>query len=192
VSSLEELLSDTDKKRLLDLAKNTLRASFTESPQTPLQMFESEESNLTVGVVESYPCFVTLRKGNGRLRGCIGSMVSFQPLYKNVAQMARQAAFEDPRFKPLVVEELKDTFVDITVLGPMRKMGSLGELKIGRHGLHVAQGHRRGVLLASVAVENRFSPEEFLKETCVKAGLKPDDWEHYDISLFEEISFGDH
>ena len=190
-SLLDDLLTDSDKSRLLELAKATLKAAFTESPDSALQKFENEPANLTSGILESYPCFVTLRKGNGRLRGCIGSMVSFQSLYQNVAQMARQAAFEDPRFKPLIASELSDTFVDITVLGPMRKMGSLGEIKIGRHGLHVADGARRGVLLASVAVDNQFSPEEFLRETCVKAGLNPAHSDRYQVSLFEETSFGD-
>lgn len=190
-TDLEQLLTDGEKKRLLELSRETLVAAFSSDANAPLDKFTSDPQNLTEGLSEMFPCFVTLTKTNGRLRGCIGSLVSFNPLYKNVFHMTRQAAFEDPRFRAMTLDEVPDTIIHIAVLGPKKKLEKLDDLVIGKHGLHVSHGHKRGVLLASVAVDNEFSRERFLAETCQKAGLDPLEVEKYEVSYFDEVSFGE-
>lgn len=183
------LIPPEDRARLLALGRATLAAAFTDQERAPLLEFESHPENLTSASIAEMPCFVTLTTPQGKLRGCIGSMVSFNPLYKNVFHMTRQAAFEDPRFQRVRAEEAPSLKFHIAVLGPMRPLKSLEELEIGKQGLHVAHGHKRGVLLASVAVDYHFSKEEYLRETCLKAGLDPSKVATYEVKTFDEESF---
>ena len=58
------------------------------------------------------------------------------------------------------------------------------QIEIGRHGLWIEAGRRRGLLLPQVAVEHGFTRERFLAETCAKAGLPPDTWKLPDSKNF--------
>lgn len=118
--------------------------------------------------------FVTLKK-KGRLRGCIGYTESVAPLYKVVQECAVAAATEDPRFPPVSAGELSSLDIEISVLTPMTPIRA-GEVEVGRHGLLVSQGGRRGLLLPQVPIELGWDRETFLDQTCVKAGLSPDAW----------------
>jgi uncharacterized protein (TIGR00296 family) len=97
---------------------------------------------------------------------------------EEVARVAISAAREDPRFEPVRPAELDDLDVEVSVLGPLEAIdpGDAGAIEIGRHGLVVEQGPRRGLLLPQVATEWGWGPEEFLSQTCAKAGLPPDAW----------------
>jgi AmmeMemoRadiSam system protein A len=128
------------------------------------------------GMTEAAGAFVTLRLG-GELRGCIGFVVADDPLPEVVAHVARLAALEDPRFPPVATSELPHIAVEISVLGPIHPVGNIDEITIGRDGLVIEAGHRRGLLLPQVAVEYGWTVREFLAHTCRKAGLPPDAWE---------------
>lgn len=111
---------------------------------------------------------------------------------RTVADMARAAAFEDTRFRPLTAEELPDVDLEISVLTPMRRIADVTEIEVGRHGLWVAQGHRRGVLLPQVATCCGWGRETFLEQTCLKAGLPRDAWRRgAEIYVFEAEVFGE-
>ena len=118
--------------------------------------------------------FVTLTK-NGRLRGCIGYTEAVAPLFKVVQECAVAAATEDPRFPPVSPDELSSLRVEISVLTPLALIRP-EEVEVGRHGLMIAQGRRRGLLLPQVPVEWGWDRETFLDQTCVKAGLPPSAW----------------
>jgi AmmeMemoRadiSam system protein A len=118
--------------------------------------------------------FVTLTK-NGRLRGCIGYTDPVAPLYKVVQECAVAAATEDPRFPPVSAGELPSLRVEISVLTPMKPILP-GEVEVGRHGLMVSKGMRRGLLLPQVPLEMGWDRETFLDQTCLKAGLPADAW----------------
>ncbi len=120
--------------------------------------------------------FVTLTK-NGRLRGCIGYTEAVAPLFKVVQECAVAAATEDPRFPPVSPIELPSLRIEISVLTPMFPIRP-EEVEVGRHGLLVAQGRMRGLLLPQVPVEWGWDREAFLDQTCVKAGLPPSAWRH--------------
>ncbi len=120
--------------------------------------------------------FVTLTK-NGQLRGCIGFTDPVAPLYKVVQECAVAAATEDPRFQPVSAGELPSLRVEISVLTPLAPIRP-GEVEVGRHGLMVSKGGRRGLLLPQVPLEQGWDRETFLCQTCVKAGLQPDAWRH--------------
>jgi AmmeMemoRadiSam system protein A len=135
--------------------------------------------------------FVTLRRGP-HLRGCIGTFQATEPLHRTVAAMARAAALEDPRFRPVRPEEVAELAIEVSVLTPMRRVRDAGEIEVGRHGLWIVRGHHRGVLLPQVATEYGWSREEFLEHTCRKAGLPPGAWrEGADIYVFEAEVFGE-
>jgi AmmeMemoRadiSam system protein A len=120
--------------------------------------------------------FVTLTK-NGRLRGCIGYTEAVAPLFKVVQECAVAAATEDPRFPPVSTNEIPSLRVEVSVLTPLVPIRP-EEVEVGRHGLMVARGRMRGLLLPQVPVEFGWDRETFLDQTCVKAGLPPSAWRH--------------
>lgn len=182
-------LSPKEKQALLLLARKTLENAFGPNPEKVLDEFRGNKETLTPALKDSLPCFVTLYSRGGRLRGCIGSLVATAPLYENVYRSTLNAAFEDPRFPPVEKREVPELAISIAVLGPMEPLPSLEELSIGRHGLTVRKGSHHGVLLASVAVKYGWTPKEFLKQTCIKAGLEPENVSEYSVSYFHEVSF---
>ncbi|MFN0150758.1 MAG: AmmeMemoRadiSam system protein A [bacterium] len=118
--------------------------------------------------------FVTL-KLRGRLRGCMGRVVTAAPLWESVADVARDAALDDPRFQPLTAADASDVEIEISVLGPLRAVRGVAEIHAG-DGLLVRKSGRSGLLLPQVAKETGWGAERFLEETCVKAGLPRDAW----------------
>lgn len=120
--------------------------------------------------------FVTLKK-NGRLRGCIGYTEAVAPLFKVVQECVVAAATEDPRFPSVSPDEISSLRIEISVLTPMVPILP-EEVEVGRHGLMVAQGRMRGLLLPQVPVEWGWDRETFIDQVCVKAGLSPSAWRH--------------
>ncbi|MEO0225653.1 MAG: AmmeMemoRadiSam system protein A [candidate division WOR-3 bacterium] len=149
-----------------------------------LPVFRPNSSRLN----EPYGVFVTLKKSD-ELRGCIGYVEAIKPLSQAIPLMAHAAAFEDPRFPPVQSDEVADLDIEVTILSPLRKISSIEEIEIGRHGLMVKQGLRQGLLLPQVAVEEDWDRETFLRHTCLKAGLSPDDYrkQSVDIYIFEGL-----
>jgi AmmeMemoRadiSam system protein A len=134
--------------------------------------------------------FVTLHL-QGRLRGCIGYIVPQHSLYRTVAEAARAAAYEDPRFQPVTADEAGRLAVEISILSPPQPIRS-EEVVTGLHGLIVTKGGRRGVLLPQVAVEWNWDRETFLTQTCLKAGLPPNAWmQSVDLQAFTAEVFGE-
>ena len=133
--------------------------------------------------------FVSLHK-HGRLRGCIGHFGEDTPLYEIVAEMARAAAFEDPRFTPVSREELDDIDIEISVLTPMRRIQSLDEFELHRHGIYIRKGYRSGTFLPQVADEVNWTKEEFVGHCSQdKAGLGWDGWKDAELYVYEAIVF---
>jgi AmmeMemoRadiSam system protein A len=120
--------------------------------------------------------FVTLHRFQ-RLRGCMGTLDPDRPLTEAVRQAALSAAMHDPRFAPVSRAELADVEIEVSILSAPQPMQSLAELELGRHGILVRQGARRGLFLPQVAVEHRLDKETFLSRCCdEKAGLPADAW----------------
>ena len=150
-------LDDNDKRELLRIARATLREYLTTGFMPPGAPHRQS-------LLEPRGAFVTIHTG-GELRGCIGRVDADTPLYLAVEQLAVAAATRDPRFDPLRAEELKDTRIEISVLSPVRSADP-EEVEIGKHGLVITRGVRRGLLLPQVAVEHNLDRERFLDETC--------------------------
>jgi AmmeMemoRadiSam system protein A len=119
--------------------------------------------------------FVTL-KVNGNLRGCIGTIVSDKPIPETIAGLAVKSASSDPRFPPIGPAELPGLDIEISILGPLKEVVKIDEIKIGRDGLVIEYFGRHGLLLPQVATEHGLDLLGFLSQTCLKAGLPPDAW----------------
>jgi AmmeMemoRadiSam system protein A len=115
------------------------------------------------------------RESNRELRGCVGYAMPIAPLYRAVAETAVAAAFDDSRFFPVTREEAPKLEVSLSVLSLLFPIHPEA-VEVGRHGLVISQGDRRGLLLPQVAVEHGWDRETFLQQTCRKAGLAPDAW----------------
>jgi AmmeMemoRadiSam system radical SAM enzyme/AmmeMemoRadiSam system protein B/AmmeMemoRadiSam system protein A len=139
--------------------------------------------------------FVTLKR-KGQLRSCCGSLGQLVPLRQSLSHSAERTASDDPRFPPISPSELPYLDLDVWLLSNMQPMTAKGAdrihaVEIGKHGLQIARGNARGLLLPGVAVEHGFSPEEFLRQVCRKAGLPPTAWKEDDVQLwtFEGIAY---
>lgn len=158
--------STEERQLLLRLAHQSIEAALEERS---LDLTPPSEH-----LAEFRGAFTTLHL-HGRLRGCIGYVFPNQPLYKTVAETARAAAFDDPRFLPITLAEASNLKVEISVLSTLRPIAP-EQVEVGKHGLVVNQGSRRGLLLPQVPVEWEWDRETFLAQTCLKAGLAPDAW----------------
>ncbi|KXB03564.1 hypothetical protein AKJ45_01225 [candidate division MSBL1 archaeon SCGC-AAA261F19] len=125
--------------------------------------------------------FVTLNK-NKRLRGCIGRPLPNQPLVEGLIDAAISSATEDPRFPKVERKELEETKIEVSVLTPPKTIEAENpkeypkKVEVGKDGLIAGKGIRKGLLLPQVPIEQNWDAEEFLSNTCLKAGLTPDAW----------------
>lgn len=168
-------LSELDRSALLRLARKSIEEAVCRDhwPEViPHDGVFAERSGV----------FVTLHV-RGQLRGCIGVIEAEESLGESVARCAVSAALQDPRFSPLSTDELADLDVEISLLTPPQPIRP-EEVVIGRHGLLISQGSRRGLLLPQVATEHQLSRERFLEETCRKAGLPTDAWKNPSTKLY--------
>ena len=137
------------------------------------------------------PAFVTIFC-KGELRGCLGRLAPEMSLPDLVSHLAQEVADSDPRFDPVRPEELHDISLEISVLTPEREIRAASEIEIGRHGLIVEKGSRRGLLLPQVATEHGWDRDTFVAQACLKAGLANDAWRHgARIFVFEAQVFGE-
>jgi AmmeMemoRadiSam system protein A len=179
------MLTATQKEALLDLARRAVAA----------QVHGASPPAMTtiVALPPASGVFVTLKE-RGELRGCLGTIQSRGDLAGDVARCAADAASDDPRFPPVTTSELAGLSVEVSVLGPLERIDPAdpAAITIGRHGLVAERGHRRGLLLPQVATEWNWTVEQFLRHTCLKAGLAGEAWRHdAQISRFDAEVFGD-
>jgi len=179
-------LSGSDKEDLLRIARATVKEYVT-ARRIP----EMDDSKLSGA--EKTPCgaFVTLRK-HGDLRGCIGRFDATEPLYKVVQQMAVASSTQDSRFSPVQPAEVKELEIEISVLTPMKKISSIDEIVLGKHGIYIRKGGRTGTFLPQVAMETGWSKEEFLGHCARdKAGLGWNGWKDAEIFTYEALVFSE-
>ncbi len=191
-------LTDDEKRLLKDIALKSIKASLgiTVSGASSAATVSGGSAAGNQAVLSQHPslqakcgAFVSLHK-HGRLRGCIGHFGEDTPLHKIVAQMARAAAFEDPRFMPVSAEELPDIDIEISVLTPMRRIQSLDEVELHRHGIYIRKGYRSGTFLPRVADEVNWTKEEFVSHCAQdKAGIGWDGWKDAELYVYEAIVF---
>lgn len=160
-------LTGADQQLLLGLARRALEEKICRQSLPP-------PGAMPGSVEQPGGVFVTLHK-SGQLRGCVGRIESSSPLYQTVYECALSAALNDPRFDPVLSEEVPQLHIEISALSPLADIRP-DEIKVGVHGLLISQGSRHGLLLPQVAAEWHWDRAKFLEQTCLKAGLPPDAW----------------
>ncbi len=130
--------------------------------------------------------FVTLTQ-QGQLRGCIGSLEAHRTLLHDVRENALAAAFRDPRFTPLAMEEFEVTSVEVSLLTPAQPLAFrdeadfMAQLRPGVDGIVFQYGRHRSTFLPQVW-ESLPEPEQFMQQLKRKAGLPPNFW-HEEVSI---------
>ncbi len=170
-------LTENEKKILHTIARDAIESRLNGKPLPPLPP-------LTPTLEEYRGAFVTLTK-NGNLRGCIGLIQPVKSLATSVQEMAIAAAFQDPRFPPLTKGEWPHITIEISALTPLTQVGDLSEIEIGTHGLYIQRGPYSGLLLPQVATEYGWDREEFLRQTCLKAGLPPHAYQDPEAKIYK-------
>jgi AmmeMemoRadiSam system protein A len=133
-------------------------------------------------IVKQYPQFVLPKatfitlKINGNLRGCIGSLVAHQELYNDLVINAQKAAFKDPRFKPLSLEEFTHTTIEISLLSDpiLQKYHNTEDLKsqikVGIDGVILKYKDKQSTYLPQVW-DDIHTFEEFFSSLAIKGGF---------------------
>jgi AmmeMemoRadiSam system protein B/AmmeMemoRadiSam system protein A len=179
-------LTDKDKKDLLAIALNTIE-QYVKTRKKP----EIEEKHLSSELRTHYGAFVTLKK-HGNLRGCIGQFEASEPLYTVVQKMAIASAMRDYRFSPVDPSEIPELEIEISVLTPMRRIRSIDEIELGKHGIYIRKGNNSGTFLPQVATETGWTKEEFLGHCAQdKAGIGWDGWKDAIVYVYEALVFGE-
>ncbi|MDD5331766.1 MAG: AmmeMemoRadiSam system protein A [Candidatus Nanoarchaeia archaeon] len=163
-------------KQLIDIARKSIEFYFKNKEMDTKIFPEKKGVFVTVYVKEN-------------LRGCIGLVLPYENLGRAVIDMARQAAFQDNRFKHITEKELKDMTIEISVLTvpellEVRPERYVEKIKVCRDGLIVGCSGFSGLLLPQVAKDHNWTSEEFLKQTCLKAGLLEDNWKEKDCEVY--------
>ncbi len=129
--------------------------------------------------------FVTLKK-HEELRGCIGFPYPHYELGEAIILAAKSAAFSDPRFPPLNEKEFLEIKIEISILSiPKLSEADPSKISIGNDGLMCEYEGFGGLLLPQVPIEQKWGPEEFLRQLCHKAGLHSEDWKQKGFKLWK-------
>jgi len=187
-------LSNEDGLQLVKLARSAVENYVAKNVKITVPEDIAKKYDEKAGV------FVTLnsfRKKVEELRGCIGFPMPEKILYDAVIDAAISSATSDPRFSPVTKDELDEIAIEISVLTKPELImvedpkQYKHKIKVGRDGLIVQWRYGSGLLLPQVAIEYKWDEEQFLCETCMKAGAMPDCWLYDDTKVyrFEAIVF---
>jgi MEMO1 family protein len=180
------VFSTDDKKQLLAVARITIERYLRDRKKP-----EIVTTGFSHNLMMHCGAFVTLTE-NGELRGCIGRFTADEPLYKVVQEMAIASSTEDTRFQPVTVDEIPKLKIEISVLSPMKKIQSIDEIILGKHGIYIKKGWASGTFLPQVATGTGWTKEEFLGHCARdKAGIGWDGWKTADIYTYEALVFSE-
>lgn len=175
------MFSNTEGKIAVKAARDSIEASIKGYNQPGINypnIFDKE-----CGV------FVSIKRySSGDLRGCIGNPEPVLPL-KTALEKAAKNATNDPRLPPLEVDELGDIIVEVTLITPPEEIEYknpnelINLITCGIDGLIISKGQDKGLLLPQVPVNQGWDEEEFLDNTCKKAGLPSTAWQEGDCTV---------
>jgi len=182
-------ISDADGAKLVKMARKSVIELLKNSSKINDSEFNSK-FDFSSGV------FVTINKQDS-LRGCIGYPLPVKKLSEGLIDAAIAAATQDSRFIPVNIDELDQIVFEVTVLTPPIELKVedpieyLSIIKVGRDGLIVENAYTSGLLLPQVPTEYGWNEEEFISQTCKKAGLDKDAWKDRTtkVSRFEGVIF---
>ncbi len=191
---MSEKWSLEDGKELIKFARNNIENFLKEGNKLEI----NKELKTKYG--KKGGAFVTLNKiasnSDNSLRGCIGIILPHYPLIETIGIVSISAAVEDPRFPEVKLIEMEDILVEISILSIPEKIKVdkpeeyLNEIVIGRDGLIITCGNRRGLLLPQVPVEHNrnWDSKTFLEHTCEKAWIPKDSWKNMNTTIVERFT----
>lgn len=186
IQANEFLLNSGDKKYLLMLARETI-SEYLKSGTLP----SVDIANLSPTLKTHCGAFVTLNKEH-TLRGCIGRFDAIQPLWHVVQSMAVAAATQDYRFSKVKPDEMSRLKIEISVLTPLKRIRSVDEFILGKHGIYIKKGNSSGTFLPQVATQTGWTRDEFLGHCAQdKAGLDWNGWKTAELYTYEALIFGE-
>lgn len=176
------MLNKNEQQRILTYIRELLKARLTGGPEPKLDL-PGEFLDQKRGI------FVTLRK-HGALRGCIGQVLGHEPLRGSIRHMGLAAAFEDPRFPPVSLDELKDLHIHVSILTEPQPVKSYKDIRLGTDGIIVSYGWRKGVYLPEVATETGWDQRTFFISCAIeKAGMDEAELDEAEIEVFQTEGF---
>ena len=177
-------LNEEDKVELFKIVRRTITRYINDG-----KIDEIDKSKLSANLLVEAGAFVTLKK-EGQLRGCIGSFNPEKPLCEVVQSMAISSATQDYRFTPVVSNEISDLEIEISVLTPLKRIKSIDEIVLGKHGIYIKKGARSGTFLPQVANATGWTLDDFLGHCAQdKAGIGWYGWKDAEIYTYEAIVF---
>jgi len=194
-----ERFSLEDGKLLIKFARENIEYYLKHDRRIPIPDVIKEKFS------DKFGAFVTLNLINlesNPLRGCIGYIEPTYALHDVIHRVSVSSAVEDPRFPSVTLEEMDNIIIELSILTPPKLLEVkdpeeyFNKIVIGRDGLIIERGMRRGLLLPQVPIDHgrNWDVETFLKHTCNKAWLSDDAWKDkqtkvysFQAILFEEI-----
>ncbi len=185
-------LTEEEGRYLLSVARKTIEQKISNlEAQVEFDSFDSNKFS------EKRGTFVTLTIDDG-LRGCIGNIIPQESLLDGVKANAINAAFRDPRFRPLSGKEWEKVKIEISILTDPKPLDYsnrkdlLEKMRQGTDGVILKKGYNQSTFLPQVW-EQLPDKKEFLTHLCLKAGLDGNEWEKeklevltYQVQAFEE------
>lgn len=182
----ERFLSRDEEIALLEISRFAMETFVRHA-----KSLDPGECQPTETMCELHGAFVTLH-AQDQLRGCIGNIHHTLPLVETVIESTINSSSKDPRFDPVLPEELDDITIEISALAwgdtsetPFCVVEETDEIVIGRDGLYIEiPPHRGGLLLPQVATEREWNVHQFLASVCRKAGYPEGAWKQPEAKLF--------
>jgi AmmeMemoRadiSam system protein B/AmmeMemoRadiSam system protein A len=179
-------LTEDEKSTLLHIARSTME-EYVSKRRIP----DVDARILTPALLAPTGAFVTLKK-DSELRGCIGRFDAELPLWQVVQRMSIAASTEDYRFSEVTPDEFDEIHIEISVLTPLRKINSIDEFELGKHGIYMKKGMSSGTFLPQVAEETGWTREEFLGHCARdKTHIGWDGWKTAELFVYEAFIFGE-
>ncbi|WP_066633266.1 AmmeMemoRadiSam system protein B [Labilibacter marinus] len=176
-----ESVSQYEKDYLLREANYAIQTSFGIEIEKP-----DIECDIETGINSAFVSIYV----NGELRGCLGRYNVSCSLPELVKDLALAAVFEDKRFKEIDASELDGLSIEISLLTPMKKIHSIEEIVLGKHGVYLKLGHKKGTFLPQVADKTAWNLEQFLGHLARdKAHIGWNGWQKAELYIFEAIIF---
>ena len=187
IKNNEFVLTHNEKEKLLTIARTTIDYYLAHN-----EIPEVAKEDITQNMKTPCGAFVTLHE-EGLLRGCIGRFDAGLPLYKTIQHMAVAAATEDYRFTKVTPSEVIKLDIEISVLTPLKRIKSLDEFILGKHGIYIKKGSATGTFLPQVAEGKNWSKEEFVSYCSrEKAGIGWDGWKTAELYTYEALIFSEY
>jgi AmmeMemoRadiSam system protein B/AmmeMemoRadiSam system protein A len=191
--------ADSEILSLNDEQKSTIHRAASELFAAAVLNLPARLSNRDLagaGNIKVIGAFTSIKR-EGRLRSCCGFLGEETNIAEAIEKAAERTATDDQRFPRVSPLELPYVELETWLLHSPKLIEAKGHeraaaVEIGKHGLQVARGNNRGLLLPGVATEAKFTPEQFLQQVCMKAGLPPSLWTEDETQLwtFEGLEFG--